>query len=54
MLEQRMEELQISWACSAQNPALLPQKMKSGSGKESFKQRAERDFENGKSTNHSR
>lgn len=33
MLQMRMENQQIGWACSAQNPDLLPQRMKNGSKK---------------------
>ncbi len=33
MLQIRMENQQISWACSAQNPDLLPQRFKNGSTK---------------------
>jgi len=32
MLLIRMEELQIGWACSAQNPSLLPESLKRARG----------------------
>lgn len=43
MLQIRYEELQIHWACSAQNPALLPEKLRGSGGREKFRQRAEAD-----------
>ncbi len=32
MIQAREEEIQIGWACSAQNPDLLPEKYKKKSG----------------------
>lgn len=49
MLQIRYEELQIGWACSAQNPDLLPDSIRhspSKNSKQKFKERAERDFGN--------
>jgi hypothetical protein len=51
ILQIRYEEMQISWACSAQNPDLLPdsiKKAKKGNGRERLKERAEREFKHGK------
>ena len=44
MLAIRYEELQISWACSAQNPELLPKSMKRSSGKAALQQHAGKHF----------
>lgn len=45
MLAMRMEELQIGWACSAQNPEMLPTSIKRKStGGQSIKQHAGKYF----------
>lgn len=47
MLQVRYEELQIGWACSAQNPDLLPDSIKKAgrkSAKEKLRARAEKHF----------
>ena len=44
MLAIRYEELQITWACSAQNPDLLPKNMKRNSGKAGLQQHAGKHF----------
>jgi len=43
MIQARDEEIQITWACSAQNPDMLPKKKKNAAqAKEELKQKMNR------------